>query len=121
MKIAIGALAVLAVGMMAPAADAQFVYYEHSGRHHRVGVGLSFGPSYSSYYDHGHATYYTPPSYYAPAYGYHTHHADTQVTPYGGSTTTYDHFGQVHAPSRTTTYHYPSYYTPYSRSTYYWR
>lgn len=117
MKIAVGALAVLAVGMMAPAADAQFIYVEHSGRHHRVGLGLDFGPSY--YAPSYSRTYYTPPSPYYPAYDYHTHHVDRQVTPYGGSTTTYDHVGPVHYPSQTTTYHYGSPY--YSQSYYYWR
>lgn len=122
MRMKITALTLVGVAAMAAGAFAQVVVYERHGRHSSFGFGFSLGSSCRTYQPAYYApapvaTYYTPPSTYYPAYGYHTHHVDSHVAPHGGSTTAYDHFGPVHAPSRATTYYgYPSY--GYSSRTY---
>lgn len=127
MKMKVMTLALLGVAVMSVAASAQVVVYQRHGKHSSFGIGLSLGHSHHSYYQPSHyyapapvTTYYTPPSYYYPAYGYHAHHVESHVTPYSGSSTQYNHFGPVHAPSQATTYYgYPSPYG-YSTQSYYW-
>jgi hypothetical protein len=111
MKLKILALMLVGFGAMASAASAQIIGYRHKGKHHDWGIVWDLGGSRSyRSYSYGYAPVYQYS--YVPAYGYHTHHADTHVTPFGASTTTYNHFGPVHPPSHTTTYYSPYYYAP---------
>ena len=116
MKFRIVVLALLGTAGMAAGAFAQSFHFEHRGRHHRL--GFSFNLS------NRHHRSYRRVTYVQPYYGYHRHHVESTVTPRSSVTTTYDHSGPLHAPSRVTTYVYPrssySYY-PRVRRTYYYR
>ena len=125
MKLKIAVLALAGIGAMTVAAEAQsFSFFRHGKN---TSYGFSFGGSHhhhsyrNSYRSHGYGgrSYYQPSYGYYPAYGSHIHQANTQVMPAGVATTTYQHYGPVHVPARTTTYYnsypyyQPQYYYPY--------